>query len=88
LSKPCESVWCIGLVSFSEAGVDPTDQIVGSDVPDEQEQAVGGLVEPTVAEAMGGEGTAWQVLGFRTGTRALVISAVVEMPVALKLGAG
>src|SRR6516225_5568435 len=37
---------------------------------------------------MGREGTARQVLGFRTGARALVISAVVEMPVALKLGAG
>jgi len=54
VSKACKSVWCIRLVSFSEAVVDPADQIVGGDVPDEQEQAVGGLVEPTVAQAMGG----------------------------------
>jgi hypothetical protein len=54
LSKPCKSVWCIRLVSFSEAVVDPVDQIIGGDVLDEQEQAVGGLVEPTVAQAMFG----------------------------------
>jgi hypothetical protein len=79
---------CIGLVSFSEVGVDPTDQVTSRDVPDEQVQGVCDLVEPAIARAMGGQGTARQVLGFRTGARALVIPAVVEMPVALKLGAG
>ena len=87
-SKPCEPVWCIGFVSFSEARVDPTNQIACRHVPDEQEQAVGGLVEPAIAQAMRGQGTVWQVLGLGAGARALVVSAVVEMPVALKLGAG
>jgi hypothetical protein len=54
VSKPCEPVWCIGLARLGKAGVDPTDQIVSGDVPHEQEQTVGGLVEPAVAQAMRG----------------------------------
>jgi hypothetical protein len=50
--------------------------------PDEQEQAIGGLVQAAVPEAMGWQRAVGQMIGFGAGTRALVVPAAMEMPVA------
>ena len=63
--------------------VDPTDQVFVSNIADEQKEAVSGLIEPTIAQAMTGQGAAIEVLRFRTGEASLVIAAAVELPIAL-----
>ena len=46
------------------------------------------MVEPAVAQVVGGQGAVGPVLRFGAGAGTLVVSAVIEMPVALKLEAG
>ena len=44
------------VISTLESPVDPADQIAIRNVANEQEQRVGHLVEPTVAQLVGGHG--------------------------------
>jgi hypothetical protein len=67
--------------------VDPADQIAVGDVPNEQEERVGHLVEPTVAQLVGWQGTSVNVIRLRTRSADLVVPTIVEMPVACELGA-
>jgi hypothetical protein len=40
--------------------INPVDDVATGKVPDEQEQAVRGLIQPAVSEAMPGQGTSDQ----------------------------
>ena len=51
------------VISSLELPVDPADQIAAGNVANEQEQRVGHLVEPTVAQLVGRQGTAVDVIG-------------------------
>ena len=68
--------------------VDPADQIAVGKVANEQVQRIGGLVEVAVAQVMGRQRTAADVIGLGAGPAQLAVAAVVELPVALELGAG
>ena len=46
-----------GVVGSLELSVDPADQVAVGNVANEQEKRVGRLVEPTIAQLMGGQGT-------------------------------
>jgi hypothetical protein len=70
-----------------QLGVDPADQIAVGNVADEQEQAIGGLVEVAIPQVMARQGAAANVIGLGTGAAALFVLAAMEMPVALELGA-
>ena len=74
-------------VGGRQLGVDPADQIAVGKVADEQEQGVGGLVEVAIPQVMARQGTAANVLGLGTGPAGLFVSAAMEMPVGLELGA-
>src|SRR5205823_6093951 len=68
--------------------VDPADQIPFGNVANEQVEGIGGLVEVAVAQVMGRDWTTADMLGLGAGSAELGISAAMEMPVALELGAG
>ena len=74
-------------VGGRQLGVDPADQIAVGKVADEQKQGVGGLVEVAIPQVMARQGTAANVLGLGTGPAGLFVSAAMEMPVGLELGA-
>ena len=67
--------------------VDPADQIAIGNVANEQVQRIGGLVQVAVAQVMGRQRTAADVIGLGAGSAELGVAAAVEMPVALELGA-
>ncbi|MFZ2079360.1 MAG: hypothetical protein WAV38_22470 [Xanthobacteraceae bacterium] len=67
--------------------INPVDDVATGNVPDEQEQAVRTLIQPAVSEAMPGQGTIRKVIGVRAGLESLVVPAVSERPISLKLGA-
>ena len=75
------------VIGSLESPVDPAHQVGIGDVADEQEKRLGHLVEPTVAQLVGGQGTCVDVIRLCTGPTDLVVSAAVEMPVAFELGA-
>jgi hypothetical protein len=68
--------------------VNPADQIPIGNVANEQLDGIGGLVEVAVAQVMGREWTAAHVIGLGAGSAELGVSAAMEVPVALELGAG
>jgi hypothetical protein len=70
-----------------ELPVDPADQVGIGNVANEQEQRAGHLVEPTVAQLLGRQGTSVDVIRLCTCPAHLVISTVVEVPIAFELGA-
>jgi hypothetical protein len=57
-------------------------------ITDKEKKAVGGLVEPTVAESMSWHGASIDVVGFGATEAALVVSATVKVPIGLKQRAG
>ena len=65
--------------------VEPADEITVGNVANEQMQRVGGLVQPTVAQPVVGQWAAWQMVEFGAGVPALVVPAVVKLPVASEL---
>ena len=67
--------------------VDPADQIAIGDVANEQVKGIGDLVEVAVAQVMGRQRTAANMIGLGAGSAELLVSAAVEMPVAFELGA-
>ena len=70
-----------------QLGVDPADQVAVGNVADEQEQGIGGLVEVAIPQVMARQRTSANVLGLGTGPAGLFVSAAMEMPVGLELGA-
>ena len=70
-----------------QLGVHPADQIAVGKVADEQEQRIGHLIEVAVAQVMARQRTGANVIGLGTGAAGLFVSAAMEMPVALELGA-
>jgi hypothetical protein len=68
--------------------VEPPNEIAAGDVPDEQEKAVGGLVQSAVAQARAGHRARIDMVGLRAGKAALVVPAALIMPVATKFRAG
>src|SRR5205823_8053103 len=71
-----------------ELAIEPGDQVAARDVANEQEQAVGGLVQATVAKPVARQRAVGQVIGLGAGARAFLVSAGFEMPVARELWAG
>jgi hypothetical protein len=69
----------------SQLPVDPADQVAASDVANEQVQGMRRLVQPTVAQPVVGQWAAWQMVEFGAGVPALVVPAVVKLPVASEL---
>ena len=67
--------------------VDPTDQVAVGNVPNEQVQRIGGLVEAAVAQVMRWQWTAADVIGLGAGPPQLGVVAALKVPVALELGA-
>jgi hypothetical protein len=74
-------------VGGRQLGVDPADQVAVGKVADEQEQRIGGLVEVAIPQVMARQRAAANVLGLGTGPAGLFVSAAMEMPVGLELGA-
>lgn len=66
--------------------VDPAYEVAVGQVSHEQEEAIGRLIKPPVAEVRTGQGTGIDVIGVRAGEAGFVISAA--SPVAAKLWAG
>lgn len=67
---------------------DPADKITIRDIPNEQKETVGGLVQPTVSQHVGGYWAASDMLRLSAGAAALVEAAPVIVPIASQLGAG
>jgi len=65
--------------------INPVDDVATGNVPDEQEQAVRGLIQPAVSEAMPGQGTIGKVIGVCAGLESLVVPAVSKRPIPLEL---
>ena len=55
--------------------INPADEIAASDVPDEQKEAVGGLIQPPVPEVWTRYWTGVDMIGLGTGDAALVVPA-------------
>ena len=70
-----------------ELVVDPADQVPVGDVPDEQVQAVGQLVQPTVPEPMGWQRAAVEVVRLGAGAAGLFVAAAMKLPVVFQLRA-
>ncbi len=69
-----------------QALVDPPDQIPIGNVANEQVQRIGDLVEAAVAQIVGRQRTAADVIGLGARSAELVVVAGMEVPVALELG--
>jgi hypothetical protein len=74
-------------ISFGQAAVDPSHQVAIGQIANEQEQAVGGLVQAAIAQRVQRQRTGGEMGGLIAGPADLAIPAVVKMPVALQLGA-
>jgi hypothetical protein len=83
--RPVRVRW---IISFVEAAVDPSHQVAIGQVANEQEQAVGGLVQAAIAQRVKRQETGGEMLRLIARASNLAIAAVVKVPVALKLGAG
>jgi hypothetical protein len=68
----------------AEAVIDPADQVAFGNVTDKKKKAVGRLVEPTVTQRMPGHRAGINMVGLRTAEAALVVSAAIIVPIALK----
>jgi len=88
VTQPGEAVRGDRVVGLGQPLIEPADQVAVGNVPDEQEQAVGDLVEVAVSQVLPGQGAAGDVVGLGAGARAFAVPAAVKMPVALQLGAG
>jgi hypothetical protein len=71
-----------------QAPVDPADEVTVGDVADEQIQRIGGLIESAIAEPGSGQRAIREVVGLGACEPALVVPAIVKMPVAAQLGTG
>ncbi|MFX8393322.1 hypothetical protein ABTL67_19660, partial [Acinetobacter baumannii] len=67
--------------SGSQLAIDPAREVAASDVPDEQKEAVGGLIEPTIPKAWKRYGAGVDMIGFGTSEAALVVPAARVVPV-------
>ena len=75
------------LIGSLQTPVDPADQVAVSDVANEQIQRIGGLIEPAVAQPGSRQRAVGEVVGLGAGEPALVVPAVVKVPVASELRA-
>src|SRR5262252_9203340 len=75
-------------IRFCEPRIDPADQITAGDIADEQEQAEGRLVEAAISQVVARQRAGRLVVGLAAGPRPLFVATVVELPVAVQLGAG
>ena len=88
LSQPGGTIRHGPEIGVSEPPVDPADEIAIGDIPDEQEEAIGRLVEPAVAQIVGRQGTFRKMIRLGTGLPALPVAAMIEVPIAAQLRAG
>jgi hypothetical protein len=86
--QPGEPIWMCGIISSTESLVDPSDQVAVTDIPDEQKQGIGHLVEAAVPQVVGWQRAGSNMVGLGAGPADLVEPAAMEVPVALELGAG
>ncbi len=68
--------------------VNPPNDVAIGNVPDEQEQAVRGLVQPAVAEAMPGQRAIGKGVRVGAGLEALVVPTIGKCPIPVELVAG
>ena len=71
-----------------QAVVDPADQVAVGNVADKEKEAVGGLIEATVAEPMTRHRAGIDVVGFGASEADLVVSTAVKVPIGAKQRAG
>jgi hypothetical protein len=62
-----EPVWVGRIIGSLEPVVDPTDQVAVTDIPDEQEQGIGHLVEAAVPQVVGWQRAGSNMVGLCTG---------------------
>ena len=79
--------WRPSKVGIGEPPVDPADEIAVGDIAHEQEQAVGRLVEPAVAQIVGRQWASRKMVRLGATPLDLLVPAMVEVPVALQLRA-
>ena len=68
-----------------ELPINPPDDVATGNVPDEQEQAVRGLVQPAVPERMPGQGAIGEFVRFGAGLETFVVPAAGKRPIPLEL---
>jgi len=68
--------------------IDPADEIAASNVPDEQKEAVGGLVKSPIPELWARYRAGVDMIGLGTGEAALVVPAARVVPIGVELLAG
>src|SRR3954462_9712282 len=66
----------------------PPNENTASEVPDEQKEAVGGLIQPPIPKAWTRYRAGVDMIGLGTGEAALVVPAAPVVPVGLELPAG
>jgi hypothetical protein len=71
-----------------QLAIDPANEIAASDVPDEQKEAVGGLIKPPIPEAWTRYRAGIDMIGLGTGEATLVVPAARVVPVGLEFPAG
>jgi hypothetical protein len=64
----------------SQLVIDPPYEIAIRDIPNEQEQTVIHLVQPTIAQRVAGQGASIDVVRFRARVSPLLVLAIVEPP--------
>ena len=87
LTQPRGSIGCRNGIDVCQPAVDPADDVAISQIAHEQEEAVGGLVQPAVAQIMSRQGAVGPMLGVGARVRVLPVPAILEQPVALELRA-
>ena len=74
-----------GCGMVGELPINPRDDVAFGNVPDEQEQAVRGLVQPAVPERMPGQGAIGEFVRRGAGLETFVVLAVGKRPIPLEL---
>jgi len=87
VTQPGEAVRGDRVVGLGQPLIEPADQVAVGNVPDEQEQAVGDLVEVAVSQPMGWHRAGADVIRLGAGAARLLVSAVIEMPIGFQLRA-
>jgi hypothetical protein len=80
LIAPLREIYGVSDKVLTMALVDPADQITIRNVANKQVQRIGGLIQVAVAQVVGRQRTAADVIGLSAGSAELLVSAAVEMP--------
>jgi hypothetical protein len=86
--QPINAVGPVWLIGLCELMIYPSNQVTISDVPDEQKQSIGGLVEATIPEFVPWQWAAREMLRLITRTSELAITTIRKCPIAVQFLAG